>query len=76
MEEMNRSEGCDGGNEIQSITNKFPYDNQTGRTFNYAIESGKIMLENGIHEVDFVVDMDGNLQLGRGHSYLAGGESV
>lgn len=36
----------------------------------------KIYIENGIQEIDFVIDMDGNLQIGRGHSYLANGKSV
>lgn len=33
-------------------------------------------MENGIQEVDFIVDMDGNLKIGKGHSYLANGKSV
>lgn len=60
----------------QIISNKFPNDNQAGRIFNYTIEGGKINIENGIQNVDFVIDMNGNLHIGRGHSYLAGGQSV
>lgn len=33
-------------------------------------------IESGIQEVDFVMDMDGNLHIGRGHSYLVNGNSV
>lgn len=33
-------------------------------------------IENGIQNIDFIIDMDGNLHIGRGHSYLAGGNSV
>lgn len=54
---------------VQTINNKFPNDNQVGKRFNYTIE-------NGIQNVDFVIDMDGNLYIGRGHSYLSGGGSV
>ncbi|MDE7435508.1 MAG: hypothetical protein K2N01_06775, partial [Lachnospiraceae bacterium] len=60
----------------QTISNKFPNDNQAGWTFNFSVEAGKINIENGIQEVDFVIDMDGNLHIGRGHSYLANGNSV
>lgn len=60
----------------QTINNKFPGENQAGRTFKFTIEDGRINIENGIQEVDFVIDMDGNLHIGRGHSYLANGKSV
>ena len=71
------AEGVGGANTpVQEIQSKFPLDNQTGKTFNYTIENGKLRLENGIEQADFVVDMNGNLQIGRGHSYLANGEAV
>ena len=66
----------ESGNEIQTIHNRFPNEIQSGRRFNYSIDNGKIYLENGIQEVDFVIDMDGNLHLGRGHSFLANGKNV
>ncbi|MBR1930230.1 MAG: hypothetical protein IJ833_01970, partial [Lachnospiraceae bacterium] len=66
----------DGGSGRQTISNKFPDDNQVGKTFNFTIEEGRINIENGIQEVDFIIDMDGNLHIGRGHSYLSGGRNV
>ncbi len=65
-----------GSGSVQTISNKFPNDNQAGKSFNYTAENGRIHIENGIKNVDFVIDMDGNLHIGRGHSYLAGGNSV
>lgn len=35
-----------------------------------------MIIRDGIKEVDFIVDMDGNLHIGRGHSFLAGGGDV
>ena len=66
----------DGSGSVQTISNKFPNDNQAGKRFNYTIENGRVHIENGVQNVDFVIDMDGNLHIGRGHSYLAGGSSV
>lgn len=76
-EEMDKG-GSDtkGAGQSQSISNKFPKDNQIGKKFDYTIENGQLKLNNGIKEVDFVVDMEGNLNIGRGHSYLANGEPV
>ncbi|NLL78367.1 MAG: hypothetical protein GX234_00860, partial [Clostridiales bacterium] len=54
---------------VQTISNRFPNDNQVGKRFNYTTEGG-------VQNVDFVIDMDGNLHIGRGYSYLAGGSSV
>jgi len=70
------SEVFESGSEIQTIHNRFPNEIQSGRRFNYSIDNGKIYLENGIQEVDFVIDMNGNLHLGRGHSALANGADV
>ena len=70
------SEVFESGSEIQTIHNRFPNEIQSGRWFNYSIGNGKIYLENGIQEVDFVIDMNGNLRLGRGHSALANGADV
>ena len=66
----------EGDSLTQNIRNKFPNDNQKGKVFNYTMENGKINIRDGIQEVDFVIDMDGNLHIGRGHSYLASGNSV
>ena len=68
--------GSRGGKATQTIKNKFPKDNQAGRAFNFTVEDGKINIENGIQEADFVIDMDGNLHIGRGHSFLSGGRNV
>ena len=65
-----------GNNSVQTISNKFPNDNQAGKRFNYTTENGRIHIENGVRNVNFVIDMDNNLHIGRGHSYLAGGNSV
>ena len=65
-----------GSKTVQSINNKFPNDNQVGKIFNYTIENGKVHINNGIQNVDFVIDMKGNLHIGRGHSYLSGGSPV
>ena len=61
---------------IQTIDNKFPNDNQMGKTFDFTVEDGKVHIKNGIQRVDFVIDIDGNLYIGRGHSYLANGNPV
>jgi hypothetical protein len=61
---------------VQTINNKFPNSNQTGKRFNYTIENGKIRTEHGVRNVDFVVDMNGKLHIGRGHSFLANGQPV
>ena len=61
---------------VQEINNKFPDDDQVGRQFDYTIDNGRIHIENGIQNADFIIDMDGNLKLGRGHSYLANGGNV
>ena len=66
----------DGSGAVQTISNKFPNDDQAGKRFNYTIENGRVQMENGIQNVDFVIDMDGNLHIDRGHSYLADGSSV
>lgn len=68
--------GTKDGLGTQTIDNKFPNDNQAGRTFDFTVEDGKINIENGIQKVEFVIDMDGNLHIGRGHSYLSGGQNV
>lgn len=65
-----------GSGSVQTISNKFPNDNQAGKRFDYITENGRVHIENGVQNVDFVMDMGGNLHIGRGHSYLAGGSSV
>ncbi|MCX4353844.1 MAG: hypothetical protein OSJ60_19835, partial [Lachnospiraceae bacterium] len=69
-------ESIKGGSSPQAISNKFPNDNQKGKTFDYTIENGNVKIRDGIQEADFIIDMDGNLHIGRGHSYLANGNSV
>lgn len=60
----------------QRINNRFPADTQVGKEFSFNIENGRIKNVNGINEMDFVIDMNGKLHVGRGHSFLANGESV
>lgn len=76
VEERIRYVGESGSGSVQTISNKFPNDNQAGKRFDYITENGRVHIENGVQNVDFVMDMDGNLHIGRGHSYLAGGSSV
>ncbi|MGW9530499.1 contractile injection system protein, VgrG/Pvc8 family [Paenibacillus terrae] len=61
---------------VQQINNRFPNDIQAGKEFSFNIENGYLKNTNGLTEVDFVVDMNGKLHIGRGHSFLANGESV
>ena len=68
--------GTGGRQPIQTINNRFPNSNQTGKRFNYTIRDGRIQTEHGVRNVDFVVDMNGNLHIGRGHSFLANGQPV
>ena len=65
-----------GSKTKQIIKNRYPNEPQTGKRFNYVIENRKIHIANGIQNTDFVIDMDGNLYLGRGHSFLANGMNV
>ena len=69
-------ESKSGSGSKQIIQNRYPNELQAGKRFNYAIENGKVHIENGIHNVNFVIDMDGNLHLGQGHSFLANGMDV
>lgn len=59
-----------------SITNKFPNDNQRGRRYEFTISNGRIKLRNGIRFTNFIIDEQGHLHLGNGHSFLANGKSV
>ncbi|UOY88681.1 hypothetical protein [Bacillus glycinifermentans] len=65
-----------GTKPVQAIKNYFPEDQQLGKRFNFTVENGRIKNINGINEVDFVIDMEGNLHIGRGHSFLANGKDV
>ena len=64
------------GKPVQSIKNRYPGEPQVGKEFGYTIKDGKILIDNSIQDVDFVVDMEGSLHIGRGHSFLAGGKDV
>ena len=57
-----------------SITNKFPNDNQRGRRYEFTISNGRIKLRNGIRFTNFIIDEQGHLHLGNGHSFLANGK--
>ncbi|WP_270573182.1 hypothetical protein [Bacillus glycinifermentans] len=65
-----------GTKPVQAIKNYFPEDQQLGKRFNFTVENGRIKNINGINEVDFVIDIEGNLHIGRGHSFLANGKDV
>ncbi|MEK3966071.1 MULTISPECIES: hypothetical protein [unclassified Paenibacillus] len=69
-------EGTGNVKPVQQINNRFPNDIQTGKEFSFNIENGYLKNNSGLSEVDFVVDMNGKLHIGRGHSFLANGESV
>ena len=60
----------------QSINNKFPNDNQSGKEYDYVFDGGRIHTKNGVRDFDFIIDMDGNLHIGSGHSYLSKGKNV
>lgn len=75
-QEINKGEGTGNVKPVQQINNRFPNDIQTGKEFSFNIENGYLKNTNGLTEVDFVVDMKGKLHIGRGHSFLANGESV
>ena len=58
------------------ISNNFPNDNQRGKRYGFTVRDGRILLKNGIRYANFVIDENGDLQLGNGHSFLANGKSV
>lgn len=58
------------------IVNKFPNDKQKGRLLSYIIREGKIIIPNGVRNVDFVIDSTGSLCVGYGHSFLGRGKVV
>ena len=58
------------------ISNKFPNDNQRGKKYDFKVRDGRIILKNGIRYANFVIDENGELKLGNGHSFLANGKNV
>ena len=76
----NTSSTCIGSGEKysskQSINNKFPNDNQSGKEYDYVFDGGRIHTKNGVRDFDFIIGMDGNLHIGSGHSYLSRGKNV
>ncbi|KKD50585.1 hypothetical protein IA817_11215 [Listeria seeligeri] len=60
----------------QNIKNRYPNEVQQGKTFDYTLENGQVKIRDGIKEVDFIIDLQGNLKVGRGHSHLSNGGSV
>ena len=73
-EDQGAAEGA--GKPVQTIKNRYPGESQSGKEFGYTVKDGKILIDNSIHDVDFVVDMNNNLHIGRGHSFLAGGKDI
>ena len=65
-----------GNNSKQTLRNRYPGEHQSGTELNYTLENEKIYVENGIQDVNFVVDMDGKVIIGQGHSFLAKGMDV
>ncbi|MBY0204563.1 WXG100 family type VII secretion target [Paenibacillus cucumis Kampfer et al. 2016] len=61
---------------VQIIENRYPNEIQQGKSFDYVLKNGQVKIRDGIKEVDFVIDTDGNLNVGRGHSHLANGADV
>lgn len=61
---------------VQIIENRYPNEIQQGKSFDYVLKNGQVKIRDGIKEVDFVIDVDGNLNVGRGHSHLANGADV
>lgn len=76
VEESKNRNGDEDGSGVQVIHNRYPGEPQAGWEIDYTIENGKIHVDNGVQNVDFVIDMDGNLHIGSGHSYLANGADV
>lgn len=61
---------------VQIIQNRYPNEIQQGKSFEYVLENGQVKIRDGIKEVDFIIDVNGNLKVGRGHSHLANGADV
>ncbi len=57
------------------IKNKF-HDVQSGKEYDYTRKDNKIYLKDGINNANFIVDKNGNLHIGNGHSYMAHGDAV
>ena len=51
-------------------------DKQKGKEYSYTSTGGKILVANGIRFADFIVDKNGVLHIGKGHSFLAKGQNV
>ncbi len=67
-----------GTGEFNLIKNKFPSEAlpKDGRIASYNIENGKITGLNGQRNLDFVIDTDGNLVLGKRHHTLGNRKDV
>lgn len=57
------------------IYNKFN-DIQHGKEYNYIFNGNRVKTENGIKTANFVIDSNGKLHIGNGHSYMSGGQPV
>jgi len=57
------------------IQSKF-HDKQHGKEYPISVASGNIKTKNGINRANFIMDNNGNLHLGNGHSYMAKGQPV
>ncbi len=57
------------------IHSKF-HDNQQGKEYSVTVKAGKIITKNGINRANFIMDNNGDLHFGNGHSYMAKGLPV
>lgn len=60
----------------QIIKNRYPNESQSGKVFEHVLENGQIKIRDGIREADFIIDINGNLKVGRGHAFLSNGSDV
>lgn len=60
----------------KSQQNRYPNEIQQGKSFDFVLENGQVKIRDGIKEVDFIIDVNGNLKVGRGHFHLANGADV
>ncbi len=77
--ELRKTRSIKGTEDVrpaQIIENRYPNEIQQGKSFEYVLGNGQVKIRDGIREVDFVIDVNGNLKVGRGHSHLANGADV
>ncbi|MEG0258735.1 MAG: pre-toxin TG domain-containing protein [Lysinibacillus sp.] len=75
-EALNNTKGT--GNNGSTIKNKFPDEElpKDGKILSYSLKDGKIKGIDGRTEVDFVIDKNGNLVIGKRHHTLGNKDEV